>query len=406
MKNFLTFFAALILCAAPFAAHADNPPVPARKTEALNELKSRIASEKNQAEALKKKMQSAEEQLEEARKELVSLSANLQASQKTLSDLGARIATLEKEEAALNVKIRADYGSMGNLILAMERLRRVPTEALIMRPGAPLETAQSALILQSILPAINARSEQMSADLNRMKTIHESLQADKAAADKTAATLAAQQKDLQALLKQRETLYGRTRNAYDHQAESVARMAAQAQSLEQLVARLEQSEREAAAREQEMRQKEKQAAAKNRVALKTPARARPPALPGGSWTSPIQGHIVSAFGDSDEIGAESKGIRLAAASNALVTAPAGGIIRFAGAFRNYGNMVIIEHDRGFHSLMSGLARIDTAVGRKISAGEPIGTLSGSGAAGLPTLYYELRHNGKPVDPSAKFPDLS
>lgn len=405
MKKLLCLFTLLLFCATPFA-QAEQTPLPSRKTEALGELKSRIDVEKAQAETLKKKMASAESELEGARKSLITLSASLQASQKTMSDLGTRITKLESEEAALDTKIRADYGSMGNLILAMERLRRMPTETLIIRPGAPLETAQSAIILQSILPGINARTEQMSADLNRMKAIHQSLQDDKAAADQTAAKLVSQQADLQGLLKKREKLYRQTRNAYDVQAESVARMAAEAQSLEQLVAKLEESERQAAAREKEAQQKEKLAAAQNREKPKAIARIKPPSLPGGRWATPVQGRIASGFGDSDEIGAKSKGIRLAAAPNALVTAPAGGIIRFAGAFRNYGNMVIIEHDKGFHSLMSGLARIDTAVGRKISAGEPVGTLTGSGAERSPTLYYELRHNGKPVDPSAKFPDLS
>lgn len=389
MTKFILFAtAAIILSATPVLA--ETAPVPARKTEALSQLKSRIETEKSQQADLKKKMASAEDELGTARKSLVKLSADLQTSQKTMTDLESRIQKLESEEATLNTKIQTDYGSMGDLILAMERIRRMPTETLIIRPGAPLETAQSAILLRSILPGINARTAQMSADLERLRTIHVNLDKDRTAALATADKLKGQEKDLQAMLKQRETLYRQTRSAYEIQAESVARMAAEAQSLEQLVARIERAEKEKP-------QEEKQAKR---------SKAKMPSLPGGRWAVPVQGNMTTAFGERDAIGAESEGIRISAGANALVTAPVAGIVRFAGPFRNYGNMVIIEHDKGFHSLMSGLSRIDTSVGRKISAGEPVGTLAGSGNGGAPTLYYELRHNGKPVDPSAKFPDLS
>jgi septal ring factor EnvC (AmiA/AmiB activator) len=389
----MTKFILLAIIALTFSAApvwAESAPVPARKTEALSQLKSRIETEISQQSDLKKKMSSAEDDLGTARKSLVKLSADLQTSQKTMTDLESRIKKLEGEEATLNTKIQSDYGSMGDLILAMERIRRMPTETLIIRPGAPLETAQSAILLRSILPGINARTAQMSADLERLRAIHISLDKDRTAALATAEQLKGQEKELQAMLKKRETLYRQTRSAYEIQAESVARMAAEAQSLEQLVARIERAEAE----------KPKEEKQSKRRSVKMPS------LPGGRWAVPVQGNMTTGFGQQDSIGAKSEGIRISAGANALVTAPVAGVVRFAGPFRNYGNMVIIEHDKGFHSLMSGLSRIDTAVGRKISAGEPVGTLAGSGNGGPPTLYYELRHNGKPVDPSAKFPDLS
>ena len=386
-KKFITILLACsILSAAP--ALADPAPVPARKTEALSELKSRIESGKSEQDSLKKKMSSAEGELDSARKSLVKLSADLQTSQKTMADIETRIQKLEGEENALTAKIQSDYGSMGDLILAMERLRRMPTETLIIRPGAPLETAQSAILLRSILPGINARTTQMSADLERLRDIHTALDNDRKSAMSTAEKLQGQEKDLQSMLNKREKLYRETRAAYQVQAESVARMAAEAKSLEQLVTRIEQAEKP----------KVEKSAKRKTVKM--------PSLPGGRWGLPVQGRLQTGFGDRDAIGAESEGLRIAASPNALVTAPVGGVIRFAGPFRNYGNMVIIEHDKGFHSLISGLSRIDTSVGRKISAGEPLGTLAGSGNEGRATLYYELRHNGKPVDPSAKFPDLS
>jgi septal ring factor EnvC (AmiA/AmiB activator) len=84
----------------------------------------------------------------------------------------------------------------------------------------------------------------------------------------------------------------------------------------------------------------------------------------------------------------------------------GGIVRFADDFKNYGKLVIIEHKNGYHSLLGGLGRIDSAVGQPVKAGEPIGILpKASSRGGKPALYYELRRNGNPVDPGLILADL-
>lgn len=370
-----------------FAASAHADPTPPRKAEALDELKGRIASEESRAADMKKKMAGAESELENARKDLVTLGNDLQKSEETLSTIDERTKTLKAEQAELTAKLESDYGSMADLILALERIRRMPTETLIIRPGAPLETAQSAILLRSILPAINSRTEQLNTDLARLTVIGETLEADKIKALAEAEILKTRRKEMQALIAKREKLYKQTKSSYQEQAESIARMAAEAKSLEQLVARIDVEP------EAPHPSKPKKAAYKG-------------TLPGGAWRTPVSGTVRVHYGQKDEIGAVSEGMKISTRPGALVTAPVAGVVRFAGPFRNYGNMVIIEHAKGFHSLISGFARIDTDVGRNISAGEPIGTMPGSGGERATTLYYELRHNGKPVDPSAKFPDLS
>lgn len=387
----------LILLTSPALAQ----PTPPRKSEALQSLQSRIEAEKSTSAELQKKMATAQAQLDSTQQQMIALTRAVQDNEATLNTLDARIATLSAEASELNARIEKDYGSMADLVLALQRIRRIPTETLIVRPGAPLETAQSAMLLRSILPAINSRAESMAADLKRMQEIRTTLETDRAAARDTADKLSTQQAQIKTLLAEREALYRDTRTAHERQAEQIARMAAEAQSLQQLVARLEAEEREA---------RRRAAATTTQPPRSTPKQQRNPAatasLPGGAWRPPVQGRLIAAFGERDEIGAVSEGIRISGRENGLVSAPAGGTIRFAGPFRHYGNMVIIEHDQGLHSLIAGLGRIDTQVGRKISAGEPVGALSPSGHGRTPALYYELRLNGKAVDPSAKFPDLS
>jgi len=73
-------------------------------------------------------------------------------------------------------------------------------------------------------------------------------------------------------------------------------------------------------------------------------------------------------------------------------------VMFRGPFRGYGEILIIEHGGGYHTLLAGLARTDVALGQWLLAGEPVGIM-GPASNGSPELYFELRHDGQPIDPS-------
>ncbi|MGY8959212.1 MAG: murein hydrolase activator EnvC family protein, partial [Alphaproteobacteria bacterium] len=81
-----------------------------------------------------------------------------------------------------------------------------------------------------------------------------------------------------------------------------------------------------------------------------------------------------------------------------VIAPFDGKVVFSGPFRNYGQILIIEHRGGYHTVLAGLSRIDATVGQWLLAGEPVGVLAAR-SQGKPTLYVELRHNGQPINPA-------
>jgi septal ring factor EnvC (AmiA/AmiB activator) len=117
----------------------------------------------------------------------------------------------------------------------------------------------------------------------------------------------------------------------------------------------------------------------------------------GRLTLPARGEIVRNFGDSAEYGATSKGITLRTRPGAEVVAPYDGQVVFAGPFRGYGQILIIEHSEGYHTLLSGLSRIDAAPGQWVLAGEPVGIM-GTREGGSPELYIELRRNGRPINP--------
>ena len=118
---------------------------------------------------------------------------------------------------------------------------------------------------------------------------------------------------------------------------------------------------------------------------------------------PVQGKIVVGFGQSDHNGAASKGIQLEAREDAQVISPCDGLILYAGPFRSYGQLLIINPGGGYHVVLAGMDRIDAQQGQYVLAGEPIAAMGGETHTGersakRPTLYVEFRRDQQSIDP--------
>ncbi len=163
------------------------------------------------------------------------------------------------------------------------------------------------------------------------------------------------------------------------------RAEAQAQELAQRQAR-EQATRAAEAREET-----------TQLALARPDNVRPFPDAGATLRMPARGRVVRRYGQSGGTEGTAKGISIKARNGAQVVAPYDGQVVYAGPFRRYGQILIIEHGGRYHTLLAGLDRIDAVVGQWLLAGEPVGTL-GSPQNGNPELYFELRRAGEPINP--------
>lgn len=126
-----------------------------------------------------------------------------------------------------------------------------------------------------------------------------------------------------------------------------------------------------------------------------PVALRPLAEMRGAMPLPARGAVATGFGDELSPGNTSRGIVIDTRSAATVVAPADGVVAFSGPFRAYGHLLILEHAGGYHTLLSGMARIDARVGQRLLAGEPVGVMERSEN---PALYVELRRDGQPIDP--------
>lgn len=120
---------------------------------------------------------------------------------------------------------------------------------------------------------------------------------------------------------------------------------------------------------------------------------------------PAQGRRMLTFGERTQYGGQSKGMVLETRSGGQVVAPCDGWVLYAGEFRSYGQLLIINAGDGYHVLLAGMSQIDVQPGQFVLTAEPIGTMSGrvatspgSTQSNAPVLYIEFRKDGRPIDP--------
>ena len=113
-----------------------------------------------------------------------------------------------------------------------------------------------------------------------------------------------------------------------------------------------------------------------------------------AYALPVTGRLLAGFGETPQGSPRSRGIALAVRQGAQAVAPAPGRVTFAGPYRGYGSIVIIEHDGGWTSLITGLAQLDARIGDRLVGGSPLGITG----AGRPIITLELRKGGVPVNP--------
>lgn len=376
----------------PFSACAERAPIPKKKAQALSNIKKKLESETKQKSVLQKEIGNVDRDLKKTKKTLVVLAEQVHHAEESLRSLEQRISNLTDKQKTLTEQLEADKGSMAKLILALTRIRRSPPEAMLARSETPYKTAQSAMLMADILPSINKHAQTLKSNLSTLSIVSNELVHEQEDLIEQTDSFKIRQGELTKLLNKRNKLYTKINSDLKTRELSIASISLQAKDLEELVEKIKTQQRK---EDQKRKKKNTEVEAKHKKVISSIGKAR----------LPITGAILTAFNETDNLGAKSKGITFIGRPNGLVIAPMNGQIQFTGAFKRYGNIVIIEHAGGHHSLLAGLDKISSQVGDQIKSGEPIGTLPNSALIPRPKLYYELRLNGKPINPSAKFAKL-
>lgn len=370
------FTKAMVLCGAALALCLAAPAY-------AKNIKAELSQKQQSAAALEKKSKELNSELGSLKTKLVGTAATLRATEDKLAETDRALKDLQARKEATQKILYKDHDALGGLVAAAGKFQRTPKPQLLLL-GNPLDSARAAMVMKGMIPALHGHATEMQVQLKEMARIENQITAQQAEQTLALKKLKGQQEDVAELLKTRKGIYEKTESERQQQEREVAALAKEAKTLEELERKLA----------EKARAEEKTALARAKKQGTPVARSRASGpLPSG-LVQPVAGSVYTGFGATDDIGATSEGITFTARAGAMVVTPLAGSVKFAGPFQKYKQIVIIEHTGGYHSLIAGLGRIDTVVGAKLDAGEPVGTAEKTESK----IYYELRRGGEPVNP--------
>jgi septal ring factor EnvC (AmiA/AmiB activator) len=267
-------------------------------------------------------------------------------------------------------------------------------------------------LLGAVVPELRAQTEVLAGDLRELSRVTTSIDNERRDLVTKVSEQVEQKTKLSMLLQEKEKLETTSEAALADERKKASQLAARATSMKELIAGLEaqiDSARKAAEENDRAAGGQNgsprpngQIPQQNRLAVTSFPAMR------GRMELPVAGRILRRFGDDDGTGGTMYGDIVTTQSGAIVTAPADGNVLYAGPFRSYGQLLILDAGDGYHVVLAGLGRISVSLGQSVLAGEPVGlmgearvasTVAVDGDSSQPELYVEFRKDGKPVDPA-------
>ncbi|MCB1513788.1 MAG: peptidoglycan DD-metalloendopeptidase family protein [Hyphomicrobiaceae bacterium] len=434
---------------------------PAETRRRLEQQESELKSARDREQTLAKDVADIDLERERLKERLVETAALIQKSESRMSSIEGRLGELEAQEKIVRGSLNQRHGQIAKLLGALQRMGRNPPPVLVTRRSDALEMVRSAMLLSAAFPELRGQALQLSGRLKELVRVLDEIRSESQRLKAETDRLTEAQTKLAGLMEERKKSLDQRRSELADVRRASAEISRSVTDLNELIARLD----SAVTQNTELGKYQKEIAAApaapqpppaattapsgpivvvpdaapaataqggakpTEVALNVPkpgeiVELRPshagpgaataarmkPAIPfhktRGRLPLPAAGRTVLKFGEKTQYGGNSKGIVLETRTGAQITSPCDGWVVYAGEFRSYGQLLIINAGGGYHILLAGLSRIDVEPGQFVLAAEPVGTMSGTASTrelksdnNAPVLYVEFRKEGTPIDPN-------
>ncbi len=439
----------------PAAAVPDAPTAPTADDvqKALEARRSQLNDTKTWAGTIEKDMVALAVEREKINAQLVETAATVQRSEARMTAIEDRLGGLEAQEKLVRGSLSQRHDQIAKLLAALQRMGRNPPPVIMTKREDALAMVRSAMLLASAFPGMRTQALSLGETLDNLLRVMSDIRAEGDKLRDETANLNVMRTKLSGLMETKR------QSITERQAElqtvrlAAAEISKTVTDLNELISKLDQT----VSKNTGLEAYNAQTAAVSTTPADPALAGGPPvspAIPLGPGSSaegstpsntskpdtrvvelapgeglrapgntgrirpavafdlakaklplPVQGRRVLAFGEKTQYGGTSKGLVIETRSNAQVTSPCDGWIVYAGEFRSYGKLLIINAGGGYHVLVAGLSQIDAQPGQFVLAAEPVGTMSSvpkqeqAGApANAPVLYIEFRKDGQPINP--------
>src|SRR4051794_24561155 len=403
----------------PAAAQAPAAQTAATSPDAIKqreqELEAARAQQKSAAELqakLKADIAAIGQDRSKLNAQLIDIAAQVRGVETRIGDAEARLRPLGSREQQIRSSLDSRRSEIVEVLAALQRAGRRTPPALLVRPEDALQSLRTAMLLGSVVPELRGRAEKLAADLGELVALRKNIATERDALALDRDKLKDDQIRLAALVDERQRKQSTIEKDMETEGARAITLSRQVDSLQGLIAKMEQDLKSAAKAAATASLQGAPAAPNGKPnvgALKDPARLSPAiafASAKGLLAFPVNGTRIRDFGGSDGAGGVQKGISLAARAGAQVTTPCDGWVVYAGPFRSYGQLLILNAGGGYHVLIAGMERISVNIGQFVLTGEPVATMGSASqvasilatSASQPVLYVEFRKDGTPIDP--------
>lgn len=446
--------AALPVLSLPMPGWAQEKATLQDSSRKLDQTRQQLEETQKREKALQSDLSQLAAEREKLNARLMETAALIQKSEAQMTAMEARLGELDAQEKLIRGSLERRHDSIAKLLSALQRMGRNPPPVMVTRREDALQMVRSAMLLAAAFPELRSQALELAGRLSELarimgdiRTEGENLKTETTRLNDTRLRLAGLMEAKRQSQAERQAELSEVRKAAADIARNVNDLSELIQRLDKVVSDrtglgdYEREAEKAPPAQQDVAKAPDAVAAMPKaevkpregevktVAMVPPKISPPPAVElapqGGALAAnhgrlkpaipfhlakaqlpmPAQGRKVLAFGDKTQYGGQSKGMVVETRHGGQITSPCDGWIVYAGPFRTYGQLLIINAGGGYHVLLAGLSQIDVQLGQFVLAAEPVGTMSpapkstgGKPPAGAPVLYVEFRKDGRPIDP--------
>ncbi len=334
---------------------------------------------------------------------LLEATSALQKAETEAAEIEIRVDSLSQQEKTLAGALAGRRGEIAKILTILQRMGRKPPPAVLTRPQDMLDALRGGQALETALEPIRTQAKVLQADLTALLSLRRQLGVEQARLAEASARLKTQREELAQTVQARQEQLAGAQNELNAENDRARSLARQATSLKDLIKRLE-------GRDAQNRRDAGTSPTGGTASPRDPDRLGPVIAfteLKGKLRLPAVGSIVRNYGATNNDGLE-KGVSIATRENAIIVAPSDGRVSYAGPYRSYGQLLIINAGGGYYVVLAGMNRANVNVGQFVLSGEPIGVMGDGVAqttasiaigASKPILYVEFRKDGASIDPS-------
>jgi len=374
-------------------------------TTKLQTLRKQIKKSSERAVVLEDQAREIREEISLIQKNLINSAAKIQIIEEDIFIKEDNLLDLRVRELELKKNLSTKNFEMASTLGAMQRLSLQKANIVAFKPNDALSTLRTTSLLKVILPNLKNRANIIENDLSNLDNIRAEMRQQSVELRNNRTKLVTANNEIDDLLKKRLGRQSNIEYSTQKERERLRIFAETAISLEDLIKKIASEiilrEEAAITAQQGLRDKPNHKHIfVSTASISTPRSSLSFARAKGNIALPARGSINQIYNQLLPTGQRAKGIIINTHSGAPVVAPHDGHIVFSGIFRSYGQLLIIDHGEGYHTLLSGMKNINGIVGQSILKGEPVGQMSIEkfSSDSNHKLYVELRQKGKPINP--------